>query len=64
MEDLRRPPECHYDLIVLDLLTADLDGPLARGQEHAHPMVRSSRSASSVWTSDGSRRIPDMAWYR
>jgi DNA-binding response OmpR family regulator len=37
MEDLRRPPECHYDLIVLDLLTADLDGPLARGQEHAHP---------------------------
>jgi len=40
-EDLRRAPECHYDLIILDLLTVDLDGPLARGRlrirEQAHP---------------------------
>jgi len=42
-EDLRRAPECHYDLIILDLLTADLDGSLARGRlririrEQAHP---------------------------
>ena len=41
IEDLRGAPECHYDLIILDLLTADLDGPLARGRlrirEQAHP---------------------------
>jgi DNA-binding response OmpR family regulator len=40
-EGLRRAPECHYDLIILDLLTADPDGPLAWGRirirEQAHP---------------------------
>ena len=40
-EGLRRARECHYDLIILDLVTGDLDGPLAWGRirirEQAHP---------------------------